>query len=77
MEAQNEVTDAIKAKQTNADVHGSTLIKPGDRVKTNSGWGRVVEVKPEDGKIKTYGASIGSGVDDVWAADVIDYEPRN
>jgi len=74
---QNTDADAIKATQTNADVHGSTLIRPGDRVKTNSGWARVVEVKPDDGKLKTYGSSIGAGVSDTWAADVVGYEPRD
>ena len=68
--------DAIKATQTNADVHGSTLIKPGDKVFTNNGCYRVVETHPNKGKVTVYGDSIGNKVEKIFTADIIGYESR-
>ena len=77
MEAHNATTNALKGSQTSADVHGSTLIKPGDRVQLGRNWARVVEVDPEQGKLKVFEDGIGSEVDTCFAADVVGYEPRD
>ena len=75
MEAHNASTDAINASQTDADVHGRTKIKPGDRVKFGRNWVRVVEIYPEKGKMKVFEG--GRKVDTRFAADVVGYEPRD
>jgi len=70
-------TDAIKASQTNADVHGRTKIKPGDKVKFGRNWARVVEVDPANNKLKVFEGGLSAEVTTRYADDVVGYEARD
>lgn len=59
------------------NVHGSTIIQPGDVVEHESVECRVIEVYPEKEKLKVYKrVAMHSSVETIWAEGVTGYIPR-
>lgn len=68
----------IRVADTSAEnVHGNTVIKPGDRVEFQSRMCRVIEVSPEKSKLLIYKSSaVHAGAESIHSEAVTKYEPR-
>lgn len=73
------MSERLRVSVTNAEnVHGNTVILPGDEVKHEKRWCRVIEVFPDDEQVKVYKVvAMQQSVETIYADSITGYRPRN
>jgi hypothetical protein len=69
----------LRIAETNAkSIHGNTVILPGDDVMIQSHWCRIIEVYPDQQRVKIYRLeSLYSAIETMHATVITDYRPRD